>query len=166
MNWEAIGAVGELLGAAAVFLSLLYLAVQIKANTKSSETASRQNVAIEFRDWTRSFLTGDPEHFSLGLSDYPDMPFRARSDFCHHMHDLVLFYQSTQAMHEAGALPDESHEPYRTWVAAVLSTPGGGNFWSEWKATYNIGMTTTLQQRMAEGELPNVLEFPQYQLER
>jgi len=135
MNWQAIGAIGELLGAAAVFLSLLYLAQQIKANTRSSETASRQNVAKEFRDWVRSFLTCDPEHFSLGLSDYPDIPFRARSDFCHQMHDLILFYQSTQAMHEAGTLPDESHEPYRAWVAAVLSTPGGGNFWSEWQAT-------------------------------
>ena len=35
MNWEAIGAVGEILGAIAVLLSLAYLAVQIRQNTAS-----------------------------------------------------------------------------------------------------------------------------------
>lgn len=30
MNWEAIGAVGEGLGAAAVFVTLVYLALQIR----------------------------------------------------------------------------------------------------------------------------------------
>ena len=165
MNWEAIGAVGEVFGAVAVFLTLLYLARQIRANTRSSETASRQNVANEFRDWVRTFLSSDPEHFSLGLSNYPDMPFRKRSDFCHQVHDLVLFYQSAHAMHEAGVLPDDIYEPYRTWVASVLSTPGGRNFWSQWKATYSTAMKNALEKRIAEAGLPNVLEFPQYQLD-
>ena len=30
MNWEAIGALGEIIGATAVFGTLLYLAIQIK----------------------------------------------------------------------------------------------------------------------------------------
>ena len=33
MNWEAIGAIGEVVGAAAVVVTLGYLAVQIRANT-------------------------------------------------------------------------------------------------------------------------------------
>ena len=166
MDWDAIGAIGELLGAAAVFISLIYLALQIRANTRSTEIASRQSVANEFRDWVRAFLSTDPTHFSLGLSDYPNMPFRQRSDFCHHMHDLILFYQSAQAMHETGVLPEESHEPYRGWVASVLNTPGGRNFWSEWKSTYNTGMTVAIDDRIMEGGLPNPLEFPQYQLDK
>ena len=37
MNWEAIGAIGEILGAFAVFASLLYLAIQIRHNSRLSE---------------------------------------------------------------------------------------------------------------------------------
>lgn len=33
MNWEAISAVGEILGASAVLITLIYLAVQIRQNT-------------------------------------------------------------------------------------------------------------------------------------
>lgn len=166
MNWEAIGAIGEVLGAIAVFISLSYLALQIKSNTASMEATSRQSVANEFREWIRTFLSVNPEHFSTGLSDYPNMAFQSRSDFANSMHDLLLFYQSAQSMHETGILPDANHEPYRTWVAAILCTPGGRNFWSEWKPAYNVSMTSALESRMEEGALPNPLDFPQFQLDK
>ena len=35
MNWEAIGAVGEVLGAGAVMITLGYLAVQIRQSTQA-----------------------------------------------------------------------------------------------------------------------------------
>ena len=41
MNWEAIGAIGEIVGAAAVVGTLAYLAMQIRQNTRS-DYASRQ----------------------------------------------------------------------------------------------------------------------------
>ena len=40
MNWDAIGAVGEILGAVAVFASLLYLGAQIRTQNKESRLAS------------------------------------------------------------------------------------------------------------------------------
>ena len=43
MNWEAIGAVGEILGAGAVFLTLLYLAIQVKQNTVVAKAMIREH---------------------------------------------------------------------------------------------------------------------------
>ncbi len=40
MNWEAVGAVGELLGAIGVIASLFYLASQIRRNSESVEAAT------------------------------------------------------------------------------------------------------------------------------
>ena len=40
MSWEAIGAVGELLGAAGVITSLIYLVLQVRAD--SSERLRRR----------------------------------------------------------------------------------------------------------------------------
>ena len=42
MNWEAIGAVGEIVGALAVFLTLAYLAIQIRQNTKTIRHQNEQ----------------------------------------------------------------------------------------------------------------------------
>ena len=44
MNWEAIGAIGELLGALAVVVSLLYLAVQIRQNSRIVKGTSVQAI--------------------------------------------------------------------------------------------------------------------------
>ena len=72
MNWDAIGAVGEILGALAVFVSLIYLARQIKF----SALATRGQMEAEL--FQRSFQAYDPiyegrnaEIFEQGLTD-PD----------------------------------------------------------------------------------------------
>ena len=53
MNWEAIGAIGETLGAIAVVVSLLYLAAQIRQNSRvvkgTSVQAITQTIQSELR---------------------------------------------------------------------------------------------------------------------
>jgi hypothetical protein len=44
MNWEAIGAIGEISGAAAVVVSLIYLATQVRQNTKVARASTRQGI--------------------------------------------------------------------------------------------------------------------------
>ena len=44
MNWEAVGAIGEILGAAGVIVTLGYLAAQIRANTRQSRAAMTQSI--------------------------------------------------------------------------------------------------------------------------
>lgn len=60
MNWEAIGTVAEVVGAAAVVVSLVYLAVQIRQNTRQVEEQSRAQrfsaLGILFDNW-RNFRT-------------------------------------------------------------------------------------------------------------
>lgn len=82
------------------------------------------------------------------------------------LHDLLLFYQSAHAFFESGSLKEETHDRYRTRVAAVMSTPGGQKFWSEWASTCNTAMTSAVDERMAMGDLPDFTRFPQYELTR
>jgi hypothetical protein len=66
VNWEAIGAIGEIVGAVAVVLSLIYLAAQIRQNTQQVEEqcrTQRQNSLLgarsSFTEW-RSLVIQDP----------------------------------------------------------------------------------------------------------
>ena len=45
MDWNAVGALAEAIGAAGVILSLLYLASQVRQNTRFSRAATRQALA-------------------------------------------------------------------------------------------------------------------------
>lgn len=44
MNWDAIGAVGEVIGAIAVVITLAYLAIQIRQNTGATRAASHLSI--------------------------------------------------------------------------------------------------------------------------
>ena len=78
MNWEAIGALAELAGAAGVVLTLVYLSVQLRQNTRAiqgSEVAYRSNLEMatngRFFDLRRDVYS-DPELASIltrGLVD-------------------------------------------------------------------------------------------------
>jgi hypothetical protein len=45
MNWDAISAIAEILGAIAVVVTLMYLAIQIRQSTKVARSATRQAIA-------------------------------------------------------------------------------------------------------------------------
>ena len=60
MNWEAIGALGEVLGAVAVIATLLYLAVQTRHARVAVETASTLGT-IEGHSRFRQALIKHPE---------------------------------------------------------------------------------------------------------
>ena len=45
MNWDALGAIAELLGAIAVFLTLAYLTVQMRQNSKALEQQNQFSAA-------------------------------------------------------------------------------------------------------------------------
>ena len=45
MNWDAIGAIGEVAGAVGVIITLLYLSIQIRQNSKMMQANSKQSIA-------------------------------------------------------------------------------------------------------------------------
>jgi len=47
MDWTAIGALGEIIGAVAVVLSLVYVARQVQANTSAVRSAAYTSVASD-----------------------------------------------------------------------------------------------------------------------
>ena len=45
LNWEALGAIGEVIGAGAVLVTLLFLITQLRQNTKSLDESRRATVS-------------------------------------------------------------------------------------------------------------------------
>ena len=56
MNWEAIGAISETIGAAGVIASMLYLAVQVRASTRASAIESKLASSRIYTDFIGSLI--------------------------------------------------------------------------------------------------------------
>ena len=84
MNWDAIGAVGEIIGPIAVVVSLMYLAVQIRTSSKLAKAQMFQSAVAE-QSRVADGVTNDPENFEVWLKMYGDekltTPEYARASF-------------------------------------------------------------------------------------
>jgi hypothetical protein len=73
MNWDAIGAVAELLGAIAVIASLIYLGLQIRASTYQSRAQLFQQVTSE-QARVSDAITSEAESYAVWLKMYRGEP--------------------------------------------------------------------------------------------
>ena len=59
MNWDALSAIAELLGAAGVVVTLLYLSRQVRENTASVRRATTRDALQSVADFNQ-FVASDP----------------------------------------------------------------------------------------------------------
>jgi hypothetical protein len=72
LNWEAFGAIGEVVGAAAVVLTLLFLVTQLRQNTRSLDASRRANISQLYQFRAQMHMDGmlrKAESAGLSLAD-------------------------------------------------------------------------------------------------
>ena len=72
MNWDAVGAIADAVGAAGVIASLLYLAVQVRASTRASAVESKLAGTRMYTDFI-AMLVKSPELNDLFLRGRKDI---------------------------------------------------------------------------------------------
>jgi hypothetical protein len=72
LNWDAIGAIGEAVGAAAVVASLLYVASQIRADSRARRIEATHVQIEAFSAYLRMLASNNDvaELFLLGIRDF------------------------------------------------------------------------------------------------
>jgi len=153
MNWEAIGAIGEMVGAAGVIVSLLYLAVQVQAATR----ANRRENAHELNEATRAWwaqLSEDGERASIwrrGLTEYGSLtPTEALQFSAMVLHLMTI----SEELHFARIDKDVPH-----WVGSpsligrreIVSLPGFASWYAERGHWLSPEFREVVEREMREG---------------
>ena len=56
MNWDALGAIAELLGALAVFVTVVYLTIQVRQSAKAQEQQNALTSAVIMQSRTDTVM--------------------------------------------------------------------------------------------------------------
>ena len=80
MNWDAIGAIGEVVGAAAVVGSLLYLAGQVRMSARASAVESKMQSTTLLYTYIDS-LINSPDLLDLQARGIADIEALAKGDY-------------------------------------------------------------------------------------
>lgn len=133
MNWEAVGAIGEVVGAITVLVTLVYLAVQVKRNTLALKSAAAQAVHENFANWYSSAQSDSKllDISTKGIRDYSSLSESEKAQFIAMFMSLSSHTQNAFVKWQEGSL---SVELWRGWEYVSMnffSTPGGRLFWKE-----------------------------------
>lgn len=138
MNWEAIGAIGDIVGAVAVVISLVYVAVQVRQNTNASRAATVQDMTNK---WVQ---------INLWSAESPDRRFNmetAKPGSDEFLQGLALYralfhqWSNNLYQYKKGVLDYESFKPTEEELRHIMHrTPAGPSFriaWSYARHIYN-----------------------------
>lgn len=158
MNWEAVGAVAELVGAIAVVISLVYLSVQIRHNSQQVEAqvkalnaASQTAIEDTFTRFRESIIR-DKHVASVwrrALISFEDLEPDERAQAEAMFQEYCWAWQHTINRITKGTYDREGIEPYLKNLVHVMSNPGARQWWSSGKREYADQFVEMLDARLA-----------------
>ena len=131
MNWEAISAVGQIVGAVGVIISVIYLALQVRSNARQTRLASMRSMSDAFNQWLQS-LAENAEFGDLyyrGMRDFesiqgPDLPrFSALMDHLFRIYE-DMYYQKLE-----GHLDPRVWRGFEAPMRDIIAYPGAQAWW-------------------------------------
>ena len=136
---DALGNVGDFLGGIGVVVTLLYLAAQIRQNTRPSRTESYQAVATSMSELTFQ-LWMNPEAsriFQQGSFDIDMLPQTERSQFSGLLSAMVRSLENIHYQYRTGAIDRALWAGWEFRLRSIASAPGFQVWWAEQKNAYS-----------------------------
>ena len=131
MNWDAIGAIAELVGSLAVVITLIFLIIQLKYNSSAVRNSTIQNTSNAFSHWAITFAQ-DPEVYTLYQKGLQNQNL-SRDELGRF--DLIMMstFQTNASIYEQynnGTMNEQSWIDNLKLMRVPLDTPGGRASWA------------------------------------
>ena len=133
MNWDAIGAVGEVVGAAAVVVTLIYLSLQVKSAHRDTQTSNFHRIADSFNDLNR-MIAADPNLatlFNKGMIEFESLDDTERTQFSMLAVTACRVYDSLYYQIQRGVGDEELWSAEVTTLKGFCGLPGFRAWWSD-----------------------------------
>lgn len=131
MSIQDWGALGEVVGAIGVILTLLYLATQIRQNTRQMRSEGHQGITDSYSA-TLGQLLADGELFRsivLGCQDWDSISAFQQSQ-CHiFFHQHLMHFRVAFQLHDKGAIDDDVYRSVEDVHIRFMANPGNRVWW-------------------------------------
>ncbi len=137
MNWEAIGAVGEVVGGVGVILTLVYLAVQIRQNT-AMMTAQTVQASIDATQRVLLFRAEHPEMRAVlrKARENAELNTDEFELLTAYLQAAFMNFQARLQHNTRGVFDASVNESYERILVDYLEAPYVQRWWTYSKALY------------------------------
>ena len=157
MNWDAIGAIGEIVGAAAVVITLIYLAVQLKQNTAAMRSSTFQSISSTLAQ-NMEVLTTTPGMPALllkanaGLETLTGEERVQFSSFCLMSHRRI---ESIFVQKSLGALDQGLAEGFERSILLAYGHRGYREWWNSSKSAFSTEFAAWVDMHIVKNNEEN-----------
>lgn len=133
MNWEAIAAVAEAVGATGVIATLAYLGLQVRQNTRAIHVQTYESFVAQFRNWNEP-MRSDPEMTQLWSTMLDGIELISPEEREHAVHVLYDFVRLAETLHyqyRKGMVEESMWSGWETIYRAYLTAPGARWYFNE-----------------------------------
>jgi len=154
MNWDAIGAIGEIVGAVAVVGSLIYLATQISVSNRVARNSANEEL---FNQWASNaeLLAGDSERaqiFIKGLTRYDSLNQEEKFRFNLQMHQTINAWERNLIQSKAEEI-DRHWIKKQDWVRRrVVNSPGFSQYYHYAKGSISPELCEVIESEIGKFE--------------
>jgi hypothetical protein len=162
VNWEAIGAVGEVAGAAGVIISLLYLAVQIRGDARAKRAATVHEQSAAFRDLLQ-ILASDEELADVylrGLREFGSINDSEFVRFSSTLGFMFRVFEESFYQWKEGNLDAHLWNGFEAPIADMLAYPGAREWWSTRSHWYSPQFRDFVGEKVAAAAAPALYREP------
>lgn len=132
MTIAELGSIGELLGSIAVFISLIYLAFQIRSSTATARTSTYQSVVSDFSALNQS-MTSTPDLsllFVNALEDFTSLNADEKARVSQMFFMSFRNFENMYYQHRKGYLEEELWIGWKRLMLTYFARPGFQSWWS------------------------------------
>jgi hypothetical protein len=149
MNWEAIGAVGEVLGAGAVMITLGYLAVQIRQSTQAMQN-SALGTTLDFH----GNFDRNERYIALLMKSQrkEELTPEERAHMVERFLTIMRELESIWYQRQQGTLSPEQFQQHLDLLRWATSTPEARLIWVHLAPTFDPAFCSLVEsEALAEG---------------
>ncbi len=156
MNWDAVGAIGEIVGAAAVVATLLYLAIQVRNSTVQARASAYQATGIAFGQY---FLSLDDRTLRLtNEANYAEaLPRWTLADWEKFRQSHIAALRMLEGIHlqvEQGLLGSDAMERFGITIGSneAVNTAGFRCIWPDLRSAVGPSLRILIDEALGSGQ--------------
>lgn len=139
MTWDSVGAIGEILGALATIIMLVYLSIQVRHARETTQSATELEVSkllTQFSQWIASDqdLQRTWDLVAENSSEISDEDLRR---FLWHVAASTHAAEGVWEQYQRGFVSDRVWMEWERAISGLLSTPHASSWWSERLAPFS-----------------------------
>ena len=164
MNWEMLAAIGQLAAVIVGIPSLIYLAVQIREQTKERRQAAVHALTEQWGALTES-LHNNPEMaaiFLRGAHSFNDLDSVSKLRFSAFFNRLLNIFEGMYFSHAQGILTGSSWKAVERTMTDLIAYPGVQQWWETRKHWHTEEFDSVVAAIVAKGSKPKA--FSAYNL--